>query len=152
MTWLPPIGSACEMRMRILVSVLFALVVAVPAVAATSAKPKPWQWTPQKVVLKLTAAKPISAGGLGRNILSTRCTPKGRGVAGRYSRFTCDTRYGGSNGSNTTVLSVRVLPVGSGKFCIVTVTFPNLPGKFFSVDASSGKPGPPLTKPEFACP
>ena len=91
----------------------------------TAALPKPWQWKPEKVELKLTASKPgISAGGLGSNILSTRCTPKGRGVADRYSRFTCDTRYGGSQGSETTVLSVRVLPVGSGKFCIVAVTFP----------------------------
>ena len=134
-----------------LLSGLLASVVVASAVAVVK-KPKPWQWTPQKVVLKLTAAKPISAGGLGSNILSTRCTPKGRGVAGRYSRFTCDTRYGGSTGSNTTVLSIRVLSVGIGKLCIVAVTFPNLPGKFFSVDASSGKPGPRIKKPEFACP
>ena len=142
------------MRKLVTVGVLSALLasVVVASAAAVVKKPKPWQWTPQKVVLKLTALKPISAGGLGSNILSARCTPKGRGVAGRYSRFTCDTRYGGSTGSNTTVLSIRVLPVGTGKLCIVAVTFPNLPGKFFSVDASSGKPGPRIKKPEFACP
>ena len=115
-------------------------------------KPKPWQWKPEKVVLKLTALTRISAGGLGSNILSTRCTPKGRGVAGRYSRFTCDTRYGGSTGSETTVLSVRVHPVGSGKLCIVAFPYPNHPSRFFSVDASSGKPGPWLKDPELACP
>src|SRR5262245_6594173 len=133
------------------VSALLASVV-VASAAAVVKKPKPWQWTPQKVVLKLTAMKPVSAGGLGHSILSTRCTPTGRGVAGRYSRFACDTRYGGSTGSNTTALSIRILPVGTGKLCIVSVTHPNLPGKFFSVVAPSGKPGPVLTKPEFACP
>ena len=148
------------MRKVVLVAFLSVLLVGCggsePTQAETIAalpKPKPWQWKPEKVELKLTASKPgISAGGLGSNILSTRCTPKGRGVADRYSRFTCDTRYGGSQGSETTVLSVRVVPVGSGKFCIVAVTFPNRPGRFFSVDASSGKPGPWLKKPEFACP
>jgi hypothetical protein len=141
------------MRKVITVGLLVALLASIVVASASPAvkKPTPWQWTPQKVVLRLTAAKPIDGGEIGGNILSARCTPKGRGVAGRYSRFTCDTRYGGSNGSYTTMLSVRVLPVGSGKLCIVTVTFSNLPGEFFALDASSGKPGPRI-KPEFACP
>lgn len=142
-----------------LLSVLLASVVVASASAAV--KPKPWQWTPQNVVLRLTAAKPINGGEIGSServdrlargpILSARCTPKGRGVAGRYSRFICDTRYGSSNGNYTTLLSIRVLPVGTGKVCIVTVTFANRPGEFFALDASSGKPGPRV-KPEFACP
>ena len=132
----------CRRRWRKLVIVAFLSVLLLGCdgsgqtqAETTAALPKPWQWKPEKVELKLTASKPgISAGGLESNILSTRCTPKGPGVAGRYSRFTCDTRYGGSQGSETTVLRFVCLPVGSGKFCICAVTFPDRPGQFLFLE------------------
>ena len=142
------------MRKLVTVGLLSALLASVVVASASAAvkKPKPWQWTPQKVVLKLTASKPISAAGLGRTSCRLAARPRG-GVSRAGTRGSRATRgMAGRTGSETTVLSVRVLPVGTGKLCIVAVTFPNLPGKFFSVDASSGKPGPWLKKPEFACP
>ena len=139
------------MRKLVIVGVLSVLLASsVLASASAAVKPKPWQWAPQKVVLRLTAVKPIVGGEIGSNILSARCTPQGRGVAGRYSRFVCDTRYGGSNGSYTQPLSVRVLPVGSGKLCVVTVIVLPPPVEFYAWQPS-GKPGARI-KPDFACP
>ena len=141
------------MRKLVLVGLLSVLLGSIVLASASAAvKPKPWQWAPQKVALRLTATKPIDGGEIGSNIYSARCTPQGRGVAGRYSRFVCDTRYGGSNTASDYValLSIRVLPVGNGKFCVLTVPFPNRPGEFLAW-VSSGKPGPRI-KPESACP
>ena len=62
-------------------------------------KPKPWQWTPEKVVLRLTAAQAgdrrrIRGHSGNPSPLNTR--PRGKGVAGRFLRFTCETQWGGS--------------------------------------------------------
>ena len=145
--------TTTDMRKLVIVgllSVLLASIVIASTSAAVKPKRKPWQWTPQKVVLRLIAAKPIVGGEIGSDILSARCTPQGRGVARRYSRFICDTRHGSSNGDYTLPLSIRVLPVGTGKLCMVTVTVPTRPGEFYAWQPS-GRPGA-RSKPEFACP
>jgi hypothetical protein len=108
-------------------------------------KPKPWQWKPAKVVVRLTAARPIIGSEIGEDILSARCTGQGRGVAGRYTRFTCETRWGSSNGSYTSTLTIRILPIGTGKLCVVTTP----EGK--AVPHPLGKQGTNI-KPERACP
>ena len=140
--------------MRKLVTVFFvsALLASIVVASASSAlpKPKPWQWTPQKVALRLKAVKPINGGDVGSNILSASCTPTGRGVAGRYSRFTCTGGYGGSNGSYGMTLTIRVLPIGTGKLCVVGVTTSRYPGAVFA-QHPTGKLGPPVN-PGFACP
>lgn len=118
---------------------VLAAVLAGPATAAT--KPKPWQWTPQKVEKRLAASSPIVGGDISGDILEAHCVGKGRGVAGRFSRFVCTTRWGNTNGSYRSTLTVRILPRGTGKLCIVT--------------AADGRalpaPGPAI-KPERACP
>jgi len=96
------------------------LSVAFDFTAAAVTKPKPWQWTPTKVVTRLKAASPIPPNDTGSAILTASCRGTGKGVAGRYSRFTCRARWGSSNGSYESVLNLRVLPIGSGKLCVVT--------------------------------
>jgi hypothetical protein len=129
-----------------------AFVIALVTFALTAAtthaarpKPKPWQWTPQKLVARLTAASPIVAGDIESDVLSARCNGLGRGVAGRYSKFTCETRWGGSNGSYTSILTLRVLSLGTGKLCVVTTP------QFKAVPHTSGTQGTQI-KPERACP
>lgn len=121
----------------------FALIAATTDAALP--KPKPWQWKPEKVVTRLTAASPIVGGDVGSDVLSARCTGQGRGVAGRFSRFTCQTQWGSSNGSYTSILTIRILPIGTGKLCVVTTpegqAVPHTPGT-----------GGTRIKPERACP
>lgn len=121
----------------------FALIAATTDAALP--KPKPWQWKPAKVVARLTAASPIVGGDVGSDVVSARCTGQGRGVAGRFSRFTCDTRWGGSNGSYTSILTIRILPIGTGKLCVVT----RPEGK--AVPHPAGRQGTNI-KPDRACP
>jgi hypothetical protein len=112
---------------------------------STTVSPKPWLWTPEKVVARLTAASPIVGGDVGSEVLSARCTGQGPGVAGRFSDFTCDTRWGSSNGSYTSILTIRILPIGTGKLCVVTTP----EGK--AVPHPPGRQGTNI-KPEWACP
>ena len=121
---MPPV-----MRKVVTVGLLSALLasVVVASAAAVVKKPKPWQWTPTKVALKLINVKPINGGEIGSDILSVRCVPQGRGVAGRYSRFICTGKYGGSVGRFGMTLAVRIRPIGTGKLCVVAVTVPNPP-------------------------
>ena len=141
------------MRKVVTVGLLSALLasVVVASAAAVVKKPKPWQWTPTKVALKLINVKPINGGEIGSDILSVRCVPQGRGVAGRYSRFICTGKYGGSVGRFGMTLAVRIRPIGTGKLCVVAVTVPTRPGAFFVWYPSGKQPGQRL-KPEFACP
>jgi hypothetical protein len=133
-----------------LVSALLAsIVVASASAALPKPKSKPWQWKPAKVVLRLTAGQPIIGGEVGSNILAAQCTPQGKGVAGRFSRFTCVTKWGGSNGNYTSTLTLRVLPLGSGKLCVVTTT--NHSGEIVAVPYKLHMQGTKI-KPELACP
>jgi hypothetical protein len=104
----------------ILVLALAAFALFAASAEAVVPKPKSWEWTPQKTVVRLSAARPIHGGEIGDEILDARCTSQGRGVAGRFSRFTCETRWGSSNGSYKSTLTVRILAVGTGKLCVVT--------------------------------
>lgn len=119
-----PVPSAAAMKTVRAIAVcavaLVALVAILCAAAAAAVKPKPWQWKPQKVVARLTAASPIEGGDVGSKVMLAVCTGRGRGVAGRFSRFTCDTRYGGWNGLFGAILTIRILPIGTGKLCVVT--------------------------------
>jgi hypothetical protein len=139
------------MRKLTIAGLLSALIASILVASAAGAlpKPKPWQWKPAKVVTKLIAAQPIYSAS---EVLSASCTPQGRGVAGRFSRFTCDTRWRGE-GTYTSVLTIRVLPIGTGKLCVVTtaVTSEVLPDIPRAVPYNAGTLGT-LIKPERACP
>jgi hypothetical protein len=135
-----------------LVSAFLSALLAALFVASASAvlpKPKSWQWKPAKVVLRLTAAKPIIGGEVGSDILAAQCTPMGKGVAGRFSRFTCVTKWGGSNGNYTSTLTLRVLPLGSGKLCVVTTL--NNSGEAVAVPHKPNTQGTRI-EPQLACP
>jgi hypothetical protein len=122
--------------------------------ALTIVKPKPWQWRPEKVVARLSAATPIMGGEIGSEILSARCMGQGRGVAGRFSRFTCETRWGSLRTQiNASTLTIRILPVGSGKLCVVTTTgTQGVPvGVPVAVPYTPGASWTPI-RPERACP
>jgi hypothetical protein len=105
---------------RLVVAVLIGLVATTSASAAT--RPKPWQWTTGKAATRLAAADPFNAPAdeLGDDVLSARCVGKGRSVSARFSAFLCEARIGGSNGALIWPVLIRVLPVGSGKICVVT--------------------------------
>lgn len=87
--------------------------------AATSAI-KPWLWKPAKVETRLKASSPLAPADVGNAILEASCRGTGRGVAGRYSRFTCQARWGGPNGGYDSLLTIRILAIGTGKLCVVT--------------------------------
>ena len=110
-----------------------------------AATPKPWQWKPTKAVARLMAASPIVSGDVGSDVLSARCIGQGRGVVGRFSRFTCETRWGSTNGSYTSTLTIRILAIGTGKLCVVTTP------EFKAVPHPEGRQGTNI-KPERACP
>lgn len=129
---------------------LLAALAGVSAAEAAMPKPKPWQWKSEKVVARLTAATPIPPTEIGNDILSARCSGAGRGVQGRFSRFVCETRWGGSNGSYISTLSIRILAVGTGKLCVVTKPVPGPYGYHHAV-APDGQGGPPIS-PERRCP
>jgi hypothetical protein len=95
------------------------------------------------------ASSPIVAGEIGSDVLSAHCTGQGRGVAGRFSRFTCATRWGGSNGSYTSILTIRIRPIGTGKLCVVTTI--GAAGDPVAVPYKPGTGGTGI-KPERACP
>jgi hypothetical protein len=136
----------------ILVAGLVGFIIATSALAVV--KPKPWQWKPEKVVARLTAATPIMGGEIGSEILSARCTGQGRGVAGRFSRFACGTRWGSLRTEiHASTLSIRILSVGSGKLCVVTTTgVQGVPvGVPVAVPYTPGASWTPI-RPERACP
>ena len=147
-----PVRSTRPMRHLVtvgLVSAFLSALLVASAAAAVAPKPKPWQWKPEKVVLRLTAAKPIVGGEVGSDILAAQCTPVGKGVARRLSRFTCVTKWGGSNGNYTSTLTLRILPLGSGKLCVVTTT--NNSGEIVAVPHPAGRAGTRI-QPQWACP
>ncbi len=129
---------------RTLALVVAVAVLAVPLTAA-AATPKPWQWTPTKVVKRLQAASPIPPNDTGSDILAATCRGTGKGVVGRFSRFTCQTRWGSTNGSYESVLTIRILALGSGKLCVVTTT------DFRAVPHVAGTTGTRI-EPARACP
>lgn len=90
----------------------FSITAAGTAIAAT--QPKPWQWKPPKAATKLVAAQPIAFDSY--RLSSATCVGKSKGIAGRYSRFLCQVSYS----TFTSPLLIRVLPVGTGKLCVVT--------------------------------
>jgi hypothetical protein len=140
------------MRKIVIVGLLSALLASIVVASATAAKPKPWQWKPEKVVTKLTAVSPINGGETGGAIISARCVGQGRGVLGRYSRFKCTVNYGGPDaGYAVGMLTIRSLPVGSGKLCVITVPSHH-PGEFLAWQPSWSKQPGPRIKPEFSCP
>ena len=141
-----------RVSVAILAAGLVVLILAnsVPAVV----QPKPWQWKPDRVVARLTAATPIMGGEIGSEILSARCTGQGRGVSGRFSRFTCETRWGSLRTEiNASTLTIRILSVGSGKLCVVTTTgVQGVPvGVPIAVPYTPGASWTPI-RPERACP
>jgi hypothetical protein len=115
-----------------------------PATTAAT-KPRLWQWTPTKVVTRLKAASPLAPADVGSDVLSASCRGLGKAVAGRFARFTCETRWGGQNGSYASTLTIRILAIGSGRLCVVTTA----DGK--SVPHIAGTQGTRI-KPERACP
>lgn len=127
---------------------LVALVVMAYSVTATAAiKPKPWQWPPAKVVAKLKASSPIAAGDSSPEIDSAVCRGLGHGTAGRYSRFTCHTTWAQGNYAST--LTLRVLPLRTGKLCVVTTM--SVGGQVVAVPYTSGTQGTRIV-PSRACP
>ena len=135
-------------------AVALAALAIVAAADAAVPKPKPWQWKPAKVTTRLMAATPIIGGEAGSEVLSAQCTGLGRGVAGRFSRFTCETRWGSSRTAiYTSTLTIRILPLGSGKLCVVTTAgAPGTPP--LAVPVVPYTPGTQGTRiyPERACP
>lgn len=88
------------------------------AAAAAAVKPKPWQWTAAKMNTRLMAAAPFVWDEV--ELQTARCVGQGKAVARRYSRFRCAISFGSNNIQpyGAQVL-IRVLPVGSGKLCVV---------------------------------
>lgn len=127
--------------MRLTLALVALLGLSLAGASNAAVKPKPWQWSPAKVVTRLKAATPLAPTEVGNAILEARCRGLGKGVAGRYSRFSCQTRWGGSNGSYDSVLTLRVLALGSGKLCVVT-----------SSDGRSLPSPGPLVQAARACP
>lgn len=85
-------------------------------------KPHPWQWKPERVMTRVDAATPIAPGWskVGSDIIEVTCIGRGRGTSGRFAKFACLTRWGGSGGNRTSILAIRIRPVGTGKLCVVT--------------------------------
>ena len=141
------------MLRRTVVLTLAALAIVATADAAVPT-PKPWQWKPAKVTTRLMAATPIIGGEAGSDVLSAQCTGLGRGIAGRFSRFICETRWGSSRTAiYTSTLTIRILPIGTGRLCIVTTTgAPGTPPVAVpAVPYTPGTEGTPIN-PERACP
>ncbi len=111
----------------------------VASAAAALPKPKPWQWTPQKASIRLTAADPFVFSDI--RLESSECTGTGKAVAGRYSRFQCKI----TTSAFWTLVLIKVLPVGSGKLCVMT--YPD--GR--TIHPLTTKGGMPVV-PERACP
>ncbi len=100
-----------------------AAAVAVAAVFAGSAdatvpKPKPWQWPAAKMSTRLMAAAPFVWDEA--KLQKVACVGQGKQVASRYSSFRCRISFGSINATPYTAdLVARVLPVGTGKLCVV---------------------------------
>ncbi len=142
----PPLDQRSS---RIVTLALLAALVALVAVSAASSatKPKPWQWPPTKVAAKLEASSPIVGGDSSSAIIDATCLGTGKSVAGRYSQFRCSALW--ANGNYTATLTLRVLPRGTGKLCVVTVVGPG--GDPLAVPYKAGTPGTKIA-PERACP
>jgi hypothetical protein len=90
---------------------------------AAAGLPKPWQWKPARAEARLIAVDPIVARNVPSRLLWASCKGQGRGIAGsvsvRFSRFTCRVGYGRPEAPSSITLTVRVVPVGTGKICVV---------------------------------
>ena len=130
------------------VGLLAALVASIFVASAVAALPKPWQWGPNKVAGRLIGAPPI----VDADIATVRCTPQGRGVAGRFSRFTCEARWirrEVADGVHVSTLVVRIRPIGRGRVCVVTTT--SSAGEIVAVPYAPNTEGTRI-KAERACP
>jgi hypothetical protein len=111
------------LRRTLALALALAALAVVAIGTAAIPKPKAWQWKPARVSARLIAATPIIGGEVGSHVLSAQCTGLGRDAAGRFSRFTCETRWGSSRTAiYTSTLTIRILPVRTGKLCVVTIT------------------------------
>lgn len=90
------------------------LMLSITGTAVAGTTPRPWQWKPAKAATKVVAAQPIAFDSY--RLSSATCVGKGKGIAGRYSRFLCQVSYS----TFTSPLLVRVLAIGTGKLCVVT--------------------------------
>lgn len=116
------------MRRALMVVGCVAVALFVAAGAFGKVRPKPWQWAPAKIEKRLVAAATadctavfscLEAGAVGR----ASCKGTSRPVAGRYSVFRCRAYLEGPNITPDTIffdVLVRIRPVGSGVFCIVS--------------------------------
>lgn len=99
------------------VLLVLALGLALASTAAAVAKPKPWMWTPARMQARLVAAQPFVFDAA--RLLTAGCTGIGHPVKARYSRFRCQISFGDANSSYAATVFTRVVPVGSGKLCVV---------------------------------
>lgn len=104
--------------MRLLIACLALVAVSV----AGAATPKPWQWTPLKAQKRLVTAQPFVFDTA--TLESATCVGRKPSVAGRFSKFRCTIAFG----SYTAPVTIRILPVGSGKLCVVTAIDGYTPG------------------------
>lgn len=69
-------------------------------------------------------------------VYQSTCVGQGRGVARRFSAFKCTVLVDSSQGEPISIL-MRVLPVGSGKLCVVSTT---VNGVVMATPEPGGKP------------
>lgn len=100
------------------ITLLVALALAFAGTADAAVKPKPWMWAPTKMETRLVATQPFVWQEV--KLLGATCVGRGKVVAGRYTSFRCTIRFGSGNivPYGATVFT-RILPVGSGKLCVV---------------------------------
>ena len=112
-------AGGIPMRTRLVLAALAILALALGSAAAASIKPKPWQWTTTKMNTRLIAAAPFVWSEV--KLETASCAGQGKPVAGRFSRFQCKITFGDVNMSSPyrAELLAKVLPVGTGKLCIV---------------------------------
>ena len=115
------------MRKLVTVGLVSALLASIVVATTTAAlpKPKPWHWTPAKAAVRLTALNPFMFHDI-KGVESSTCVGRGRGRAGRFSAFQCEI----TTSLYKAPVLIRVLPVGSGKLCVVSTPEGNavLPG------------------------
>jgi hypothetical protein len=117
--------------------------------AASATGPKPWQWTPEKMAMRLITVDVFRPQGLPTE--HANCVGQSRSAAGRFSAFRC--RIANDNPNYQTFVTdilTRVLPAGSGKFCIVA-TPPAFDGQRKAVPYKTGTLGFSVL-PSRACP
>jgi hypothetical protein len=136
-------------RLPVIASGICLVALMIISAAASATRPKPWQWSPGKMTTRLIAEDVFSPQGLPTEYAF--CYGRGGSVAGRFSAFRCHLGNGNPNYQIFfTDILTRVLPVGSGRFCIVA-TPPASDGERKAVPYIAGTPGFNVP-PSRACP